>query len=83
MLSCVLAGSSALLVGPAAAPVLRHASPVMQTTFEREQAYGTKAYTGGVVPTRKAPVKADSTILVQGGSLRTCCLLYTSDAADE
>ena len=71
MLSCVLAGSSALLVGPAAAPVLRHASPVMQTTFEREQAYGTKAYTGGVVPTRKAPVKADSTILVQGGSLRT------------
>ena len=72
MLSCVLAASPALMLGPVAAPALRHASPVMQQTFQREQVgYGTSTYTGGVVPTRKAPVKADSTILVQGGSLRT------------
>jgi len=67
----LLSASPALLLGPAATPSLRATPPVMQL---REQVapvgVGTAGLSGGVVPTR-APVDLDTTILVQGGSLRT------------
>ena len=68
MLALVLSPFSPSLVLPASAPSLRFTPPVMQL---REQApVGTAAYSGGVVPT-KPPTAVDSSILVQGGSLRT------------
>ena len=71
MLTCLLSGSSALLLGSAAAPSPRVASPIMQQALGRQQAYGTQSYTGGMVPTRQYERAAESAILVQGGSLRT------------
>ena len=69
MLSSLLAPSMALHLAPnAAAGALRMASPAMQMA----QAPGrVGAASGNVVPTNKPRKTADSTILVQGGSLRT------------
>jgi len=54
----------------AASPAVRLAPPVMQIAPAGVTPVGTSPY-GGVVPTGKVPPTADSSILVQGGSLRT------------
>ena len=74
MLYLLLASTSLLL-----SPVARMAAPVMQLTSDPIAPVG--AVSGGVVPTRKAPVSADSSILVQGGSLRTWS--YRSPAVEQ
>jgi len=62
-----------------AAPAVRMASPVMQLGGIAPQV-GTAGATGRVVPTR-GPGGADSSILVQGGSLRTWS--YRSPAVEQ
>ena len=74
---CLLAASSSLLLSPA--PVMRTAPAMMQLTSDPIAPVG--AMSGGVVPTRKAPVAADAAILVQGGSLRTWS--YRSPAVEQ
>jgi len=79
----LLASSPALLLTPyAAAPALRMAPPVMQMQGAPVgvASVGTAEFSGGVVPTR-APIDLDSTILVQGGSLRTWS--YRSPAVEQ
>ena len=73
----LLIASTSLLLSPA--PATRLAPPVMQLTSDPIAPVG--AVSGGVVPTRKAPVSADSSILVQGGSLRTWS--YRSPAVEQ
>jgi hypothetical protein len=69
MLSSLLAPSMALHLAPnAAAGALRMASPAMQMA---QAPVRVGAASGNVVPTNKPRKTADSTILVQGGSLRT------------
>jgi len=60
----------------AASPALRMGPPVMQIA----QGVSPATATGGVVPTR-GPASPDSTILVQGGSLRTWS--YRSPAVEQ
>ena len=74
---CLLAASSSLLLSPA--PVMRTAPAMMQ--LATDNAPGIASYSGGVAPTRKAPVAADAAILVQGGSLRTWS--YRSPAVEQ
>ena len=71
------------LVLLAAAPALRLAPPVMQMgSGIAPMNIGTaQSAAGGVVPTRGAPPGVDSTILVQGGSLRTWS--YRSQAVEQ
>ena len=69
MLSSLLAAPMALHLAPhAAAPALRMGAPVMQLA---QAPVPVGAASGNVVPTNKPRKMADSTILVQGGSLRT------------
>ena len=73
----MLSATPGLLLAPsAAAPAARMAAPVMQMTQ-------TPNYVGAgnVVPTRRRQQQADSTILVQGGSLRTWS--YRSPAVEQ
>jgi hypothetical protein len=73
----MLSATPGLLLAPsAAAPAARMASPVMQMT---QTPMGVGA--GNVVPTRRRQQQADSTILVQGGSLRTWS--YRSPAVEQ
>jgi hypothetical protein len=67
----------------AAAPALRMTPPMMQLgTMTGSVAGQTAAFSGNVVPSRQgSPVGADSTILVQGGSLRTWS--YRSPAVEQ
>ena len=77
MLSSLLSAPMGLTMAPnAAAGALRMAAPVMQMTQ-------TPNYVGAgnVVPTRRRQQQADSTILVQGGSLRTWS--YRSPAVEQ
>jgi hypothetical protein len=78
MLSSLLAAPMGLTMAPnAAAPALRMAAPVMQMTQTPVGA----ATAGNVVPTRRRQATGDSTILVQGGSLRTWS--YRSPAVEQ
>jgi hypothetical protein len=77
MLSSLLSAPMGLTMAPnAAAGALRMAAPVMQMT---QTPVGVAA--GNVVPTRRRQQQADSTILVQGGSLRTWS--YRSPAVEQ
>jgi hypothetical protein len=77
MLSSLLSAPMGLTMAPnAAAGALRMAAPVMQMT---QTPVGVAA--GNVVPTRRRQQQTDSTILVQGGSLRTWS--YRSPAVEQ
>jgi hypothetical protein len=77
MLSSLLSAPMGLTMAPnAAAGALRMAAPVMQMT---QTPVGVAA--GNVVPTRRRQQQVDSTILVQGGSLRTWS--YRSPAVEQ
>jgi hypothetical protein len=77
MLSSLLSAPMGLTMAPnAAAGALRMAAPVMQMT---QTPVGAAA--GNVVPTRRRQQTSDSTILVQGGSLRTWS--YRSPAVEQ
>ena len=70
MLSSLLSAPMGLTMAPnAAAGALRMASPAMSMSAMAPARVG--AASGNVVPTNKPRKTADSTILVQGGSLRT------------
>ena len=74
----MLSATPGLLIAPtAAAPAARMAAPMMQMTQSPVGA----ATAGNVVPTRRRQQSADSTILVQGGSLRTWS--YRSPAVEQ
>ena len=66
----LFSASSAFHMMPAVAPTMRTASPVMQQLAAPMGGVDTGSMTGGVAPTRDR-VATDSSILVQGGSLRT------------
>jgi len=66
-----------------AAPALRMPAPVMQMQSPMAAAgvAPVGAMAGGVVPTKRGPAAVDSSILVQGGSLRTWS--YRSPAVEQ
>jgi hypothetical protein len=71
MMYLSLLATPSFLVAPlAAAPSIRTAAPMMQQVAQQGSVAGVSGMAGGVMPTR-GPALADSTILVQGGSLRT------------
>jgi hypothetical protein len=71
MMYLSLLATPSFLVAPlAAAPSMRTAAPMMQQVAQQGSVAGVSGMAGGVMPTR-GPALADSTILVQGGSLRT------------
>jgi len=64
----LLVNAPALLLAPSTAAALRASPPAMQV---RDAVVPIGSPVGSVVPTRQAPPATDSSILVQGGSLRT------------
>ena len=71
MMYLSLLATPTFLVAPlAATPSMRVAAPIMQQLAQQGAVAGVAGLAGGIAPTR-APASTDSTILVQGGSLRT------------